>query len=84
MDNLTDLNNHFYGSASKGFLAVKSKIGDFMHPICRKDKKRIRKKLEKIMMLQNLSDSPPRPIIKIAGMDIGFGRFNKNGKRIKE
>ena len=59
MNNVTDLNNHFYGSASKGFLATKSKIGDFMQPICRKDKKRIRKKLEKIMMLQNLSDSPP-------------------------
>jgi hypothetical protein len=77
MSNIPGLEQHLYGSASKEFLATKCKIGDFLQPIYWKEKKRIKRELEEMMMIRNLSVRPPKPISKIAGTDIGFGIFNK-------
>jgi hypothetical protein len=51
MNKITALTRHFYGSASKEFLAANCPIGDFMQPIYGEEKRRIIRKLGKLMML---------------------------------
>jgi hypothetical protein len=76
MNHITGLTQHFYGSASKEFLATKCYIGNFMQPIYRSKKRRVIKKLNKIIMIQNLSCSPPKPIMKFSGINVGFMSLN--------
>ena len=79
MNNITGLTQHFYGSASKGLLAKRCAIACFRKPVYWNKKRRMIKKLKKMMMVENLLASPPKPIMEVPG--IRFSLINFKLKR---